>query len=65
MRFSPSHVKGVVIRIPVSGCLGISAPSASGVKVMSPDPDDEVVAIALVGDEVTAIPDQEGPPGGQ
>ena len=38
---------------------------------MSPDPDDEVVAIALVGDEVNGDPEtdaediQEGAPGGQ
>ena len=42
---------GVVIRMPVSD-VSVQSTSAAGVKVMSPDPDDEVVAIALVGDEV-------------
>ena len=61
---------GVVIRIPVSdisvrGRLGI------GVKVMNPDPGDEVVAIALVSDEANGDADKdvdgdrEGAPGGQ
>ena len=61
---------GVVIRIPVSdisvrGRLGI------GVKVMNPDPGDEVVAIALVSDEGNGDTDKdvdgdlEGAPGGQ
>ena len=55
---------GVVIRVPVSG-VSVQGTSAAGVKVMSPDPDDEVVAIALVGDEVNGDSDQEGAPGGQ
>ena len=42
---------GVVIRIPVSD-VSVRSRLGMGVKVMSPDPDDEVVAIALVGDEV-------------
>ena len=61
---------GVVIRIPVSG-VSVQSTSAAGVKVMSPDPGDEVVAIALVGDEVNGDTDtdaasgQEGAPSGQ
>ena len=61
---------GVVIRIPVSG-VSVQSTSAAGVKVMSPDDGDEVVAIALVGDEVNgdagkdADGDREGAPGGQ
>ena len=61
---------GVVIRMPVSG-VSLQSTSAAGVKVMSPDPGDEVVAIALVGDEVNGDADKdvdgdrEGEPGGQ
>ena len=61
---------GVVIRIPVSG-VSLQSTSAAGVKVMSPDPGDEVVAIALVGDEGNGDTDKdvdgdrEGEPGGQ
>ena len=61
---------GVVIRTPVAA-VSVQDRWAGGVKVMSPDPDDEVVAIALVGDEVNgdsdqdAEGDQEGAPGGQ
>ena len=55
---------GVVIRIPVSG-VSVQSTSAAGVKVMSPDPDDEVVAIALVGDEVNGDSGPEGVPGGR
>ena len=61
---------GVVIRIPVSG-VSVQGTSAIGVKVMSPDAGDEVVAIALVGDEVNDDADKdvdddlEGAPGGQ
>ena len=61
---------GVVIRIPVAG-VSVQDRWAGGVKVMSPDPDDEVVAVALVGDEVNGDPDTdagdepEGAPGGQ
>ena len=61
---------GVVIRLPISG-VSVQSTAAAGVKVMSPDPDDEVVAIALVGDEVNGDPGtdagdkQEGAPGGQ
>ena len=56
--------EGVVIRIPVSD-VSVRGRLGMGVKVMSPDPDDEVVAIALVGDEVNGDSDQEGTPGGQ
>ncbi len=56
--------EGVVIRIPVSD-ISVRGRLGMGVKVMSPDPDDEVVAIALVGDEVNGDSDQEGTPGGQ
>ena len=56
--------EGVVIRIPVSD-ISVRGRLGMGVKVMSPDPDDEVVAIALVGDEVNDDSDQEGTPGGQ
>ena len=61
---------GVVIRMPVSD-VSVQSTSAAGVKVMSPDPDDEVVAIALVGDEVNgdvgkdAESAPEGAPGWQ
>ena len=61
---------GVVIRIPVAD-ISEQSPWASGVKVMNPDPGDDVVAIALVGDEVNgdagkdADGDREGAPGGQ
>jgi len=61
---------GVVIRLPVSG-VSLQSTSAAGVKVMTPDPADEVVAIALVGDEVNgdsgrdAADDPQGAPGGQ
>ena len=62
--------EGVVIRIPVSDIM-VRGRLVMGVKVMSPDSGDEVVAIALVGDEVNGDPDtdaedrQEGAPGGQ
>ena len=49
---------GVVIRIPVSG-VSVQGTSAIGVKVMSPDPGDELVAIALVGDEVNGDADKD------
>ena len=64
---------GVVIRLPVSG-VSVQSTAAAGVKVMSPDEGDEVVAIALVGDEVNgdsdpdandAVDDPQGAPGGQ
>ena len=42
---------GVVIRVPV-GDVSERSRMASGVKVMNPDPDDAVVAIALVGDDI-------------
>ena len=42
---------GVVIRVPV-GDVSERSRMASGVKVMNPDPGDEVVAIALVGDDI-------------
>ena len=60
---------GVVIRIPVSG-VSVQSTSAAGVKVMNPDPGDEVVAIALVSDEGNGDADndvdgdREGEPGG-
>ena len=62
--------EGVVIRIPVSD-ISVRSRLVMGVKVMTPDPGDEVVAIALVGDEVNggldddADGDQEGTPGGR
>ena len=56
--------EGVVIRVPVSD-ISVRGRLGMGVKVMSPDPDDEVVAVALVGDEVNGDSDQEGTPGGQ
>ena len=61
---------GVVIRMPVSE-VSVQGTAAAGVKVMSPDEGDEVVAIALVGDEVNGDSDQDadddsqGAPGGQ
>ena len=42
---------GVVIRVPVSDIL-VRSRLVMGVKVMSPDPGDRVVAIALVGEEI-------------
>ena len=42
---------GVVIRIAVS-TVSVQSTAGSGVKVMNPDEGDEVVAIALVGDEM-------------
>ena len=56
--------EGVVIRIPVSD-VSIRGRLGMGVKVMSPDPGDEVVAIALVGDEVNGDSGPEGAPGGR
>ena len=56
--------EGVVIRIPVSD-ISVRGRLGMGVKVMSPDPDDEVVAIALVGDEVNGDSGPEGVPGGR
>ncbi|MYJ29924.1 MAG: DNA gyrase subunit A [Acidimicrobiaceae bacterium] len=56
--------EGVVIRVPVSD-ISVRGRLGMGVKVMSPDPDDEVVAFALVGDEENGDSDQEGTPGGQ
>ncbi len=44
-------LNGVVIRIPVSD-ISVRSRLASGVKVMNPDPGDEVVTIALVGDDM-------------
>ncbi len=43
--------EGVVIRIPVSD-ISVRSRLGMGVKVMSPDQGDEVVAIALVGDDM-------------
>ena len=42
---------GVVIRVPV-GDVSERSRMASGVRVMNPDPGDEVVAVALVGDDI-------------
>ena len=42
---------GVMIRVPV-GEVSEQRRAASGVKVMSPDPGDQVVAVALVGEEI-------------
>ena len=57
---------GVVIRIPLCDVSERSR-HASGVKVMTPDPGDELVAIALVGDDPNADepdePDEPGVPG--
>ena len=62
--------EGVVIRTSVSD-ISVRSRLGMGVKVMSPDAGDEVVAIALVGDEVNgdsgqdAADDPQGAPGGQ
>ena len=50
---------GVVIRVPVAG-VSIQDRWASGVTVMSPDEGDEVVAIALVGDDLNGDANQAG-----
>ena len=57
---------GVVIRIPVSD-ISVRSRLGSGVKVMNPDPGDEVVAIALVGDEMNGNSnrDRDSRPEGQ
>ena len=57
---------GVVIRIPVSD-VSEQGRAAEGVKVMNPDPGDEVVAIALVGDDLNGNPtrDREQRPEGE
>ena len=57
---------GVVIRVVVSD-VSEQGRGAAGVKVMSPDPGDEVVAIALVGDDVNghASKDPEAPMEGE
>ena len=47
---------GVVIRLPVSQ-VSEQGRSAKGVKVMSPDPGDRVVAVALVGEEINGDDD--------
>ncbi len=49
---------GVVIRVPV-GDVSERSRMASGVKVMNPDPGDEVVAVALVGDDINGNSDQD------
>ncbi len=49
---------GVVIRIPV-GAVSERSRMASGVTVMSPDSGDEVVAIALVGDDINSSSDRD------
>ena len=46
---------GVVIRVPVDD-VSEQGRAASGVKLMSPDPGDEVVAIALVGEDMNGDP---------
>ena len=56
--------EGVVIRVPVSD-VSVRSRLGMGVKVMSPDPGDEVVAIALVSDEVNGDSGPEGVPGGR
>ena len=62
--------EGVIIRTSVSD-ISVRSRLGMGVKVMSPDAGDEVVAIALVGDEVNgdseqdAADDPQGAPGGQ
>ena len=55
---------GVVIRVPVSG-VSVQSTVGSGVKVMSPDPGDEVVAIALVGDDMNGDTSPESSPEGE
>ena len=57
---------GVVIRIPVSD-VSEQGRAAKGVKVMNPDPGDEVVAIALVGDDLndSASRDRDERPEGE
>ena len=57
---------GVVIRIPVSD-VSEQGRAAEGVKVMNPDPGDEVVAIALAGDDLngSAKRDHEPRPVGE
>ena len=49
---------GVVIRIPAAG-VSVQDRWACGVTVMSPDPGDEVVAIALVGDDINGNSNQD------
>ena len=49
--------EGVVIRIPVSD-ISVRGRLGMGVKVMSPDEGDEVVAVALVGDDMNVSSDQ-------
>ena len=49
---------GVVIRIPVSD-VSEQSRMASGVKVMNPDLGDEVVAVALVGDDMNGNSNQD------
>ena len=44
-------LKGVVIRTPASD-VSEQGRAAAGVKVMSPDPGDQVVAVALVSEEI-------------
>ncbi|MCE2512786.1 MAG: DNA gyrase subunit A [Acidimicrobiia bacterium] len=57
---------GVVIRVPVSD-VSEQGRAAEGVKVMNPDPGDEVVAIALVGDDLNgnSTRDREQRPEGE
>ena len=55
---------GVVIRITVSD-VSEQGRAASGVKLMSPDPGDEVVAIALVGDDMNGDANSEDDPEGE
>ena len=51
---------GVVIRIAIS-TISVQSTAGSGVKVMTPDPGDEVVAIALVGDDMNGNSSQAPP----
>ena len=50
--------EGVVIRIPVSD-ISVRGRLGMGVKVMSPDEGDEVVAVALVGDDLNGNSDRD------
>ena len=50
--------EGVVIRIPVSD-ISVRGRLGMGVKVMSPDEGDEVVAVALVGDDMNGNSDRD------
>ena len=53
---------GVMIRVPVDE-VSEQGRMASGVKVMNPDPGDEVVAIALVGEDMNGNSHRDLPSG--